>query len=469
MADVSDSVPLKWTENGLRKTPFAGHFIDDVKNSQKKKATEILGQHVDSDLLTQGHGGKLVGEAAKTGFDKYNKISKKLYDSVESISENNSKVPLKTPSTNKFLNKLWKESESSKGSEDLFKQSAIGKAAEDFENLHIDKHGNPKTVTYKELTNFMKSWDEKVKTFGIHGGKKDGPLKLLDSYIRQDIGNYFKNIGPEAEETWKRANRYSKKYLTHEKKFYNPIKQHIDQNEEIKAFNFVKPTEGSVKKATYVMHHLGDKAPEYWSTLVNKWGTKKDIFEPMRAVNKFKSLDKTLQYKLLDAAKYDDSQKRIFRNNIKALSHIENTLAENQTSGTAPAQNLKEYIERWGRAITGVASASAGASASYLSGSLTPLAIPISYGVAARSAAKAFINPKLQNWLNKGVTAKSDKMVPKWLEYGLKIPGIPTSVKEEMKEVYSNILKSEKATNTGNTSKAIFAAIQGRMNRSDDK
>ena len=83
--------------------------------------------------------------------------------------------------------------------------------------------------------------------------------------------------------------------------------------------------------------------------------------------------------------------------------------------------------------------------------------------------AKVFSSQRFQNWLNKGLTAQSNKMVPKWLETGLKIPGISESVKEEMKEVYSNILKSEKSHGTGNTKKAILASLQGIKHEDSEK
>jgi hypothetical protein len=144
---------------------------------------------------------------------------------------------------------------------------------------------------------------------------------------------------------------------------------------------------------------------------------------------------------------------------------MDSTLAD---TGSSAAQGLKQTISKWAK--LGVAGGVPAGGASYLLHSPTPLVVvPIIYVAAVKITSKGFSSPMFQNWLNKGLTASSDKMVPKWLEYGLKIPGIPKSVKEEMKEVYSNILKSEKAYDTGNTSKAILASVQGRMSRLEDK
>jgi hypothetical protein len=476
--NLSDSELLKLLGIGARKAPFAGDSLDNIKNAQRKRAVEILGQNVDPHLLTQGHGGQLVGEAAKNNMDKYTETSKKLYGIVEDIAEKHAvsrttsysskdgSIPLKTPSTNKFLGNLWRKSTSSWGSKDLFKESAIGQAANDFEKLHYDLNGYPKSVSYEELSKFMESWNKKIKTFGAHGDTIQGPMKELYGHIKQDIGNYFKNIGPEAEQAWRAANKHSANFLKQEKKIYNPIKELIDQKELVSAFNFVEPTDSSVKKAVYTMHHLGQKAPEYFRTIINKWGqTDKNTFDPMLAINKYNSLDKTLQHKLLNAAGYTNTEKSIFQKNIKALSHMDSTLAD---TGSSAAQGLKQTISKWAK--LGVAGGVPAGGASYLLHSPTPLVVvPIIYVAAVKITSKGFSSPMFQNWLNKGLTASSDKMVPKWLEYGLKIPGIPKSVKEEMKEVYSNILKSEKAYDTGNTSKAILASVQGRMSRLEDK
>lgn len=462
LPDVSDSAPLKWTENLLRKTPFAGHHIEDVKKSQKQKASKILGQDVSPDSLTQEHGGKLAGEAAKASKETYKKKANYLWKKVEKATTGVKDKTLKTPNTNEFFTEEWKKAESSKGSQQAFKESPIGKLADLFEEYHYKPDGDLKKLTFEEFRDFRDKLRDKITTFGVHGNVSQGELKTLEGNIQEDFSNYFSKLGPDAKKAWKNFNRYTSNYIEHYKPIANDITEEIRAREPVKAFNISMPSKSSVKEAVHVMDSLGEKAPQYWSTVINKWGTFKDNFEPMRAIESFKGLDKSLQNKLLKSSGYSNSQQNMFRRNIDVMSHIKDTLKENQTSGTSVAENYRKFAERWGSGLAAVAGLT--------SGSALPIAVPIAFTAATKATAKAFVSPKLQAWIDRGMSAKNDKILPKWIEHGLrKVPGIPSDVKKNLEDIYSYVLESDKARDISDLRKAIPSILEGHMTKDKKK
>lgn len=451
LADVSDSHRITRVENGLRKLPFTGNVIDKVKEAQKQKISKTLGQHSNPDLLTQEHGGNLAGEAAEASYNEYRKKAKYLWDKVEKATSKTKDKTLKTPNVHEFFTEEYK-SLTSKGSEKAFKESPVGKLADLFEEYHYGKDGSPKKLTFDELKDFRDKVRDKVSTWGQHGNVTQGELKQLDSRIQKDLDGYFSKISPGAKKAWKNFNRYTGDYLEHYKPIANSIREDINAREPIKAFNESLPSRDSVKKTVHVMKSLGDKAPEFWGTLMNKWGDFNGKFYPKRAATKFNKLDKSLQTKLLKNSGYSESEQRLFRKNLKAIEHFPE---ETNPSGSGYTMNDRKIYGKWGAA----------ASAALVKGTGEPLTImaPIAITAATRATAKAFVSPKLQAWINKGLTSKSEKAVPRWIEHGLrKVPGIPSSVKEEMEEIYMHMMESDKSRGVSDSRKAISMALRGK-------
>lgn len=252
-------------------------------------------------------------------------------------------------------------------------------------------------ISYKRLVRLRQMIDDKISTFGTMGDIEQGALKQLRAKIQQDIGAYFKGLGPEAYADWEKFNKYYTAFNKRNEQIAHKLLKNKDAVAAFKGIISGQKIDG--RKAKLVLESLSpDEQRLFSSSLLNELGTNsKNQFSGKTFAKKFGQLKPEIQEIVLNA--YPKETRSKLRKVLESIDHIDSNASTANSSRTAHF-------------------AQAGTLLSATTLGLATLNVPLLVGTAASVAAgrfassKLFANPKFISWLADAQSLKGSGTTP---------------------------------------------------------
>lgn len=366
LADVSDSRVLKGAQNALVEAPLTGSPITDSITKTKGEIESSF-----SKGLVQENAGELAQKGLRSYQQRGQEVAHKLQRRMASHLPGDMPIPI-----NKTLSAIDSQIQfTTPEARQQFAASAVGKEYKKLTDIAARDNG---TIPYQDLVYFRQTIDDQISNFGLMGlSKEQGALKNLRGQIQADIGNTFKQVGPQAAKDFERFNKF---YTAFARKNEDVINGLLKDKTATEAFRSItQDLKVDAGKADAVLKTLkGEQKQVFSQSLIRELGqSPQNEFNVANLATNFKKLEPRAQEIVLAPMTKEVQQQ--FRSTIDAIDAMKGTLAAGNPSGTFN-QGL--------RVSAGV-------------GAFTNLPLTAGVLLGGNLSARLMTNPKFISWLAK--------------------------------------------------------------------
>ena len=242
MADVVDRPSIKTVQKWLENDWAGGPMISEARNNQSRQVLENLGAYKSD--LTPSSSGELIYRGAVNRKQRMSKVSSDMFNALNRkinnfIIENPNERFVKIDKPIQSLSKEFIKLETPQMKSDFLKSDQgklLTKMIDMTPNRVFDANGkidivkslkgspDNMKVPFEDAMSLRRNLDDRLsEKFGIIGDRTQGDLKHIRGMLKEGQSDFIKKIGPSAEKSWNRANRFYSNYAEKEVPIINKI------------------------------------------------------------------------------------------------------------------------------------------------------------------------------------------------------------------------------------------------------
>lgn len=386
LADVSNSKFTKGLSHIAGYTPGSTNKMHNAKELQRSQVLDALGHP--EDALSKSEASALVSEGANATRKAANAKHANMFETLEKDIQ-------RLPDRSIELNKTFQAAGDIGAHVDAkkFAKTPVGKLS----NELLAKVNNG-SIDYYSAKNILDDINDAVTTHGLIGKSSQGKLKHLSNALSSDIdaslGSKLEGLDPAAFQNWKEARHTYRDYATHEIPKLNELLKSDKKGATEAFYNMMTNVRRGGEKAKIALKELPlDSRNNLIESMHHRLGETKNGFSPLKWAREFKTLEPNVKSTLTSNLTKEGRHK--LDAIVDTIDHLKSTIAEANTSHTAHHTAIQREMTALG---------AAGAAA--LTGHFGPAVAVIGTMAGARATAEMLTNPRLINWMYRGMKMK---------------------------------------------------------------